>query len=162
MVWNTKKGTESVVDRIFITWIVPMTLDSMTSGFNIIKDLTKAPRFNEMMGFTEKELQTLMKEQEISEEKQKELLPVMRENYDGYKFSTDANTNMYNSNMCLYFLNYYVDLKKQPEELVDVNIASDYSKIGNMLRICKEKNRLNVIEKNNVRRRNNNRNNTKI
>ena len=142
-----KKGTESVVDRIFITGVAPITLDSMTSGFNIIFDLTQDRSFNEMMGFTAEELQTLMKEQNISAKEQKELLPIMKENYDGYKFSLKANERIYNSNMCLYFLNEYVKYKEIPEELVDVNIASDYSKIGNMLRLCKGENRLDIIEK---------------
>ena len=51
-----KKGTESVVDRIFITGVAPITLDSLTSGFNISSDKTQDREFNEMMGFTEKEL----------------------------------------------------------------------------------------------------------
>ena len=82
-----KEGTESVIDRIFITGVAPITLDSLTSGFNISSDKTQDERFNEMMGFTEQELRTLMKEQNIEEEKQEELLPIMRENYDGYRFS---------------------------------------------------------------------------
>ena len=142
-----KEGTESVIDRIFITGVAPITLDSMTSGFNISSDLTQDSRFNEMIGFTNEELKLLMKKQEISEEKQKELLPIMRENYDGYKFSKDAEKQIYNSNMCLYFLNSYLSFGKVPEKLVDVNIASDYSKIGSMLRLCKGENRLDIIEK---------------
>ena len=141
-----KKGTETVVDRIFITGIAPITLDSMTSGFNIIKDETQDRTFNEMMGFTNNELKILMKEQEISEEKQKELLPIMKENYDGYKFSLKGKERIYNSNMCLYFLNEYVKYKEIPEKLVDVNIVSDYNKIGSMLRLCKNENRLDIIE----------------
>ena len=141
-----KKGTETVVDRIFITGVAPITLDSMTSGFNIIKDETKDRTFNEMMGFTNNELKILMKEQEISEEKQKELLPIMKENYDGYKFSLKGKERIYNSNMCLYFLNEYVKYKEIPEKLVDVNIVSDYNKIGSMLRLCKNENRLDIIE----------------
>ena len=142
-----KEGTESVIDRIFITGVAPITLDSMTSGFNIIFDLTQDLRFNEMMGFTAEELQTLMKEQNISVKEQKELLPIMKENYDGYKFSKDGKVQIYNSNMSLYFLNSYISFGKVPDELVDVNIASDYSKIGNMLRLCKGENRLDIIEK---------------
>ena len=88
-----KEGTESVVDRIFITGVAPITLDSMTSGFNIITDLTRDPRFNEMMGFTEEELIKIMEEQEIEEEKQEELLPIMKESYDGYRFSIEVKEN---------------------------------------------------------------------
>ena len=49
--------------------------------------------------------------------------------------------------MCLYFLNEYVKYKEIPEILVDVNIASDYNKIGNMLRLCKGEKRLEIIDK---------------
>ncbi len=142
-----KEGTESVVDRIFITGVAPITLDSMTSGFNIGSDITRDEQFNEMMGFTEEELNLLMKEQEIPEEEQKKLLPIMKENYDGYKFSLNANERIYNSNMCLYFLKDYIRLGRIPEELVDINIATDYSKIGSMLRLCRGENRLDIIEK---------------
>ena len=142
-----KKGTESVVDRIFITGVAPITLDSMTSGFNIISDLTRDRRFNEMMGFTRDELIKIMSSQEIDKEEQEKLLPIMEENYDGYRFSKDVETKLYNSNMCLYFLNSYIAFGKIPEELVDTNIASDYSKIGNMLRLCRNENRLDIIEK---------------
>ena len=142
-----KKGTESVIDRIFITGVTPITLDSLTSGFNIGSDKTQDREFNAMMGFTEEELKKLMKEQNIEEEKQKELLPIMKENYDGYRFSIHGKEKIYNSNMCLYFLNNYVRFQEIPEQLVDMNIASDYSKIGKMLDLCKGENRKNIIEK---------------
>ena len=142
-----KKGTENVVDRIFITGVAPITLDSLTSGFNITSDKTQDREFNEMMGFTEKELERLMKEQNLEEERQKELLPIMRENYDGYKFSLKGKEKIYNSNMCLYFLNNYIKYNELPEQIIDVNIASDYSKLGKMLDLCKGEEREKVIEK---------------
>ena len=142
-----KKGTESVVDRIFITGVAPITLDSLTSGFNISSDKTQDREFNEMMGVTEEELKQLMKEQKIEEEKQKEILPVMRENYDGYKFSLKGKEKIYNSNMCLYFLNNYVRYNEIPGQIIDVNIASDYTKLGKMLDLCKGEEREKVIEK---------------
>ena len=100
-----------------------------------------------MTGFTKEELLKLMEEQSIEKEEQKKLLPIMKENYDGYKFSVDAREKMYNSNMCLYFLNQYTSFKKIPEKLVDVNIASDYSKLGKMLQLCKGENKQDIIEK---------------
>ena len=142
-----KEGTETVVDRIFITGVAPITLDSLTSGFNICSDKTRDRNFNEMLGFTEKELVQIMENQNISKEKQKEILPMMKENYDGYKFSLKASERMYNSNMCLYFLKEYVTYQEIPEQLVDMNIASDYSKIGKMLDLCKGENRAQIIEK---------------
>lgn len=142
-----KKGTESVIDRIFITGVAPITLDSLTSGFNIGLDMTQDRDFNEMMGFTEEELRKLMKEQNISKEEQEEILPIMKENYDGYRFSLKGKEKMYNSNMCLYFLNSYIRFKEIPNQLIDVNIASDYSKLGKMLDLCKGENRAEIIEK---------------
>ena len=142
-----KKGTESVVDRIFITGVAAITLDSLTSGFNICSDKTRDRNLNEMLGFTEEELIQIMESQNISKEKQKDILPIMKENYDGYKFSLKANEKLYNSNMCLYFLKEYVIYQEIPEQLVDMNIASDYSKIGKMLDLCKGKNREEIIEK---------------
>ena len=142
-----KEGTESVIDRIFITGVAPITLDSLTSGFNICSDKTRDRNLNEMLGFTQEELIKIMESQKISKEEQREILPIMKENYDGYKFSLKASERLYNSNMCLYFLNEYVTYKEIPEQLVDMNIASDYSKIGKMLDLCKGENREKIIEK---------------
>ena len=77
-----KEGTESVVDRIFITGVAPITLDSLTSGFNIVSDITQDVRFNEMMGFTQGELVEMMEKIQISTEEQKSILPIMKENYN--------------------------------------------------------------------------------
>ena len=142
-----KKGTESVIDRIFITGVAPITLDSLTSGFNISSDKTQNARFNAMIGFTEQQLKSLMRDQEIEEKEQEEILPIMKENYDGYKFSINGKEKIYNSNMCLYFLNNYLELRKIPNQLIDMNIASDYSKLGKMLSLCKGEEREKVIEK---------------
>ena len=142
-----KKGTETVVDRIFITGVAPITLDSLTSGFNIGTDITQDVRFNEMMGFTKNELIKILNSQDILKEEQEQILPIMKENYDGYKFSLEAKNQIYNSNMCLYFFNRYIEFGKIPTKLIDVNIASDYSKIGKMLGLCKGENRLEILRK---------------
>jgi len=142
-----KEGTESVVDRIFITGVAPITLDSLTSGFNILKDITRDQEFNEMFGFTEQEVIDLMDSQNISKQEQETLLPIMKENYDGYKFSLRAEKQMYNSNMCLYLLSDYARFKIIPENLIDVNIASDYSKLSHMLNTCKGEEKKEIIEK---------------
>ena len=142
-----KEGTETVVDRIFITGVAPITLDSLTSGFNIGKDISQDVRFNDMMGFTKKELVEIFNNQEISIEEQEEILPIMKENYDGYKFNIKAENQIYNSNMCLYFLSEYIWSRKVPDKLIDMNIASDYSKIGKMLDLCKGENRLEILQK---------------
>ena len=141
-----KKGTESAVDRIFITGVAPITLDSLTSGFNISSDKTQNIKFNEMMGFTKQELVNMMNELEIEKEEQEKILPIMKENYDGYKFALNAKEKIYNSNMCLYFLNNYIEQGRIPNQLIDMNIASDYSKLGRMLDLCKGEEREKIIE----------------
>ena len=142
-----KKGTETVIDRIFITGVAPITLDSLTSGFNIGKDISQDIEYNDMMGFTKEELIQILNNEGIALEEQERILPIMKENYDGYKFSLNAKDEMYNSNMCLYFLSDYIRLGEIPNDLVDVNIASDYSKVGKMLNLCKGENRLEILRK---------------
>ena len=142
-----KEGTETVVDRIFITGVAPITLDSLTSGFNIGKDITQDIEYNDMMGFTKNELIAILDSQGIKKEEQEKILQIMKENYDGYKFCLNAKNQIYNSNMCLYFLSDYIRLERIPDRLVDMNIASDYSKIGKMLDLCKGENKLEILRK---------------
>ena len=75
-----KKGTENVVDRIFVTGVAPITLDSLTSGFNISSDITRDEEFNEMIGFTNNEVIEIMKSQGILKGDQNTILPIMKEN----------------------------------------------------------------------------------
>ena len=67
--------------------------------------------------------------------------------YSRYKFNINATNHIYNSNMSLYFLAEYVWSRKMPSKLVDVNIASDYNKIGNMLNLCKGEKKLEILRK---------------
>ena len=147
-----KKGTETVVERIFITGVAPITLDSTTSGFNIATDISKNIEFNDMLGFNKKDVKYLMKELEIDSKTQEELMPIIKTNYDGYVFSDELENNleeykMYNSNMTLYFLNEYIRLRKIPEKLVDINIISDYSKIEAFMNLCKNTGKIEILEK---------------
>ena len=147
-----KEGTESVVDRIFITGVAPITLDSTTSGFNIARDITKNIRFNDMLGFSTEDVKYLMTEIDIPEEKQEELIPIIKENYDGYIFSNMIkseyeNYKIYNSNMTLYFLDSYQEQGQVPEELVDINILSDYGKIEAFMNLCQNMNKIELLEK---------------
>ena len=127
--------------------MAPITLDSLTSGFNISFDITAAREFNEMMGFTNKELTEMFNSLQIPQSKQVILIPIMKENYDGYTFSVKGKEKIYNSNMCLYFLNNYVKYKEIPDELIDTNIASDYDKLAHMLDLCKGEEREKIIER---------------
>lgn len=127
--WN------NTVHRIFITGVSPITIDSMTSGFNIATNLSLDVNFQLMMGFEEQEVKGIL--QKIGTKK--ENLPIVLEDlqtwYDGYLFSEDAVIHVYNPDMVLYFAQFYQTYKKYPRTLLDNNIASDYSKVRNVFRI---------------------------
>lgn len=133
-----KNGTESVVEKIFITGVSPITLDSLTSGFNISTNLSLDPRFNEAMGFTTEEMQYLISLVDTKEDPE-ETLRKMKNYYDGYRFSEDAIQHVFNPNMALYFLENIQLFNKEPKSIIDPNIFSDYSKIKNLLAIKPDK-----------------------
>jgi hypothetical protein len=127
---TAKTGTqEGVIERIFITGVSPVTLDSLTSGFNIGHNLTLDPHFHDMLGFYEPEVETILKGSGVSEEQLKAVMNDMRVWYNGYRFVKDATANLYNPDMALYFAREYQSLGKYPETMLDVNIASDYGRI---------------------------------
>ncbi len=147
-----KKGTETIVDRIFITGVAPITLDSTTSGFNIATDITKDLNFNDMLGFCEKDVTSLMDAVEIPKDKQNELLPVIKENYDGYIFSDLIEKDfekyrIYNSNMTICFINKYKEYGKIPKSLIDTNIISDYRKIEGFMDLCNDMGKIELLQK---------------
>ena len=134
-----KIGTESIIQRIFATGVTPITLDSLTSGFNISTDITRDARFNEMMGFTEEEVRNLIKRTIQDEKNIEKIIKEMKINYNGYLFSEDSKKTLFNSDMVLYYLKNFEESGNPPKELIDKNIASDYAKLGSMFEI-KDKN----------------------
>lgn len=119
-----------IVGRFFATGVTPVTLDSMTSGFNIATNLTLDAQFNEMLGFTEEEVDLMLRYYEI--ENHQKVLSDMREYYNGSLFSKKATTRLYNSNMVMYFVDSLLRSGSYPDPIVDYNILSDYSKINNI------------------------------
>lgn len=84
-----------------------------------------------MMGFTEKEVTRLM-EGTVTGEVTIENLPIMRQYYNGYLFSEMGEIRIFNSDMILYYLRSIRENGQPPEQLLDINIASDYGKIGRL------------------------------
>jgi hypothetical protein len=125
-----KASTKSVPSRTFITGISPVMLDDLTSGYNISTNLTLNPKYNEMMGFTQKEVEWLMKETGVD--------PAyininMRVYYDGYLFHKDGANSVYNPAMILYFFNQIVDFQKPPEYIIDQNLKTDYGRLQKLI-----------------------------
>ena len=123
-----KWASKTVVERIFITGVSPITLDSLTSGFNISQNLSMDSEFNEMMGFTRNEVEQLIQET-ISEKIPCDLMETLTDYYNGYCFSKDGNERVFNSDMVLYYLHYYKRKHKPPDTLIDRNAVSDYGKL---------------------------------
>lgn len=126
-----------IVDRLFATGVTPITLDSLTSGFNIARNFSTHHYFHEMMGFTTQEVETLLKQvaPKLSPEERQSVLKNLTKWYNGYIFSRKAKLRLYNPNMVLFFLNEYAYDHEYPDKLIDVNIASDYGKIRNLFRL---------------------------
>jgi hypothetical protein len=140
-----KAGTTDIgasIKKIFITGVSPVTLDDVTSGFNIAKNITNDARFNAIVGFTEQELILLLnhyKEAGLIEEPVGNLLAIMREWYNNYCFSEKkTNERMYNSDMVLYFMTSYLQEGETPKMLIDDNIKIDYGKLRHLIILDKK------------------------
>jgi hypothetical protein len=124
-----------LVDRMFITGVSPVTVDSLTSGFNISKNISLSPTFHQMVGFQEAEVQAILAAIEMPPSEIAPTLEDLRLWYDGYLFAHRAKQKLYNPNMVLYFAAAYKDTQNYPDSMLDPNIASDYSKIQNLFNI---------------------------
>ena len=128
------------LERLFITGVSPITLDDVTSGFNIGKNISLLPEFNAALGFTEAEvrglLQTYRKAGALGLD-ENVALDVMREWYDGYRFARGAEETVYNTDMVLYFLDAAMPNKPMPDDLIDVNVRIDYGKLRHLLTVSR-------------------------
>ena len=139
-----KAGTDSSIERVFITGVSPVTLDDLTSGFNIGTNYSLSNGFNEMVGFTEEEVREMLtyygQHYEFNHTVD-ELIEIMKPYYDNYCFALKAygKTTMYNSNMVLSFLFKYIDEGCElPLQMLDENIRVDYNKLRMLIRKDKE------------------------
>ena len=132
-----KAGTESgCLERLFITGVSPVTLDDVTSGFNIGTNISFDPAYNQMLGFTEREVDDLVRmyrDLGVLDRERDAAMAVMREWYNGYRFARDAEEDMYNTNMVLYYLKHSIPNKQGPEHLVDTNVRMDYTKLRHLV-----------------------------
>ncbi len=139
------KKFKGMFRRIILTGVSPVTLDDLTSGFNIGWSMTMAQSFNQMLGFSEEEVremfayyksENLLPEDFDIDEKIAEIKPW----YNGYCFSEraiDSQSRVFNSDMVLRYLHNYVDEGCEPKSMVDPNAGTDYTKLNKLLQLDK-------------------------
>ena len=148
------KKFKPVFDRIIMLGVSPITLDDLTSGYNIALNITMDPRFNQMLGFSEDDVRQMIRyykevgaiKPEVTEDS---IIADMKPWYDNYCFAKDSfgrEPSMFNSDMVCYYLSNLVGVGQRPEELIDPNTMTDYGKLKRLIKIDKtEGKRIEII-----------------
>lgn len=129
-------GQLSGLTRLFITGVSPVTMDDVSSGFNIGTNISLDARFNEMIGFTEQEVRAMLTyyfeagDLPLAVE---ETMTLMQEWYNNYRFAKTATSPMFNSDMVLYFILHASSQQRIPEYLIDPNVRIDYLKLRHLI-----------------------------
>ena len=132
-------------ERIFMMGVSPVTLDDVTSGFNIGWNISIKPEFDEMLGFSTTdvmEMFTYYKEHGSipADSDIDAIVNDMKPWYDNYCFAEDAlkkKTRMFNCDMVLYYLRNYMDNGCSPRQMIDPNTRTDYGKMKKLLQFDK-------------------------
>ena len=132
-------------ERIFMMGVSPVTLDDVTSGFNIGWNISIKPEFDEMLGFSTtdvvkmftyyKEHGSIPADSDIDA-----IVNDMKPWYDNYCFAEEAlkkKTRMFNCDMVLYYLRNYMDYGCSPRQMIDPNTRIDYGKMKKLLQFDK-------------------------
>jgi len=133
---NGTSGTGAPVTRSFITGVSPVTMDDVTSGFNIGNNVSLEPKLNTMLGFTKEDVIDMI---EYYRSMGKILHPtdylmeIITGWYGNYRFSEDNEIKLFNSDMILYFLMNYFSREKIPRDLIDRNVRIDYEKLRHLI-----------------------------
>lgn len=146
--FNILKGAVDQIDsgigRMFITGVSPITMDDVTSGFNIGTNISLYGEFNELLGFTNQNVKDMIMYYKSCTDMQvpdvDQLINLMHEWYDGYRFSPHATETVYNSDMVLYFTKQYMRRNAPPDNMIDHNIHIDYSKLRHLMVLDKRLN----------------------
>ncbi|MDR1005029.1 MAG: ATP-binding protein [Prevotellaceae bacterium] len=117
------------VSHCFCTGVLPITIDDLTSGYNIAEFLSLRPNFIEMMGFTHEEAATylhyVIDNYGNEDSSFEDIWSLLIDNYDGYRFRFNAQP-LFNPTILTYFFKYFADLNGEiPDELIDNNLRTD-------------------------------------
>lgn len=135
--FNVLKGATDQVDagiaRMFITGVSPVTMDDVTSGFNIGQNITLSPEFNELLGFTQQDVRDLLTYYGVPESRLDDTPDLMAEWYGNYRFSDGSAKPLFNTNMALYFAQHFIKSHEPPERMIDQNVRIDYTKLRHLI-----------------------------
>ncbi len=139
---ETFKLYKPTFSRILMMGVSPVTMDDLTSGFNIASNISTRAEFNMMLGFSEEDVREMIRyykgEGKLYNHTEEELLAEMKPWYDGYCFSKAAlkrNPKMFNCDMVLYYLNRVMQTGESPEEMIDPNTRTDYAKMRRLIQL---------------------------
>ena len=150
-----EKCGRGIVERFFMTGVMSVSLDSMTSGFNIATNITTDEKFADMMGFTTDEVKGVLattlqnSNQEgvdLTESEQEEVYDILKQNYNGYSFSEESDVKVFNSTLIMYYLQKYIEKKKHPADLIDPNLNQSGTTIRNLVELANAKMNYEVVE----------------
>jgi len=129
--------------RILMTGVSPVTMDDVTSGYNIASNISLRPEFNLMLGFSENDVREMIRyyrdKGRISHDEET-LIADMKPWYDNYCFSKSRvhkDPKVFNCDMVLYYLNRVMQTGEPPEEMIDPNTKTDYKKMWRLIQIDK-------------------------
>ena len=134
------KQFKGMFDRIFLMGVSPITLDDLSSGYNIDWNISTDETFNAMMGFEEKEVREMFRyyqQNQLLTGDIEAMIAEMKPWYDNYCFARMSldDDRVFNCDMTLYYLSNQVQKHRAPAEMVDKNIRTDYSKLKMLARI---------------------------
>ncbi len=127
------------LDRVFLTGVSPVVLSDMTSGYNVAENLSQRPLFHDLCGFTETELRVALEAvaaaHGLDADQTDTALALMRDFYNGYRFTAQRKERVYNPTLALYFLKRLAEDGVFPEQLLDDNLAMDRNRIQYVARL---------------------------
>lgn len=140
------KMFKGMFTRIFMTGVSPVTLDDLTSGFNIGWHISTKPAFNQMLGFSTEDVREMFEYFKSAGKVRPDcdvesVIAEMKPWYDNYCFSEDAlrtQSRVFNCDMVLYYLRNYMETGESPRQMIDPNTKTDYNKMKKLLQLDKQ------------------------
>ena len=127
--------------KILFMGISPVTLDDLTSGFNIASNISISPEFNMMLGFSETEVREMIayyKDAGMIKADMEKMIDEMKPWYDNYCFAEESlytDPKMFNCDMVVYYLRSHILSGKSPKDMLDINTRTDYKKLKKLIQL---------------------------